>query len=211
MILYTYFRSSAAFRVRIALNLKGLQVEQRAINLLAGDNLLPAYRAVNPQGFVPYLLDGDVALSQSLAIIEYLDEIRPAPALLPLGAEPRAFVRAVANLIACDIHPVNNKRILDYLDTVLHVEKNARSEWYQHWIKEGFDVLEKLLASRPPSTFVHGESPTVADICLVPQVFNAQRFKVPLEPYPVISRIFAECMKHDAFDAAQPSRQPDAL
>ncbi|MDX2220063.1 MAG: maleylacetoacetate isomerase [Burkholderiales bacterium] len=211
MILYTYFRSSAAFRVRIALNLKGLDAELRAINLLAKENRLPDYRDVNPQGFVPYLIDGERRLSQSLAIIEYLEETRPDPALLPGDPADRAFVRGVANLIACDIHPLNNLRVLDYLDTVLHVEKDARSAWYQHWIREGFNVLEQMLASRHPSTFCHGGTPTLADICLVPQVFNAQRFKVDLAPCPTIMRIFDACMKLPAFDTAQPSRQPDAV
>lgn len=211
MILYTYFRSSAAFRVRIALNLKGLGAEMRAINLLSKEHRLPDYRDVNPQGFVPYLIDGERRLSQSLAIIEYLDETRPEPALLPSDPADRAFVRGVANLIACDIHPLNNLRVLDYLDTVLHVEKDARSAWYQHWIKEGFNVLEQMLATRPRSTYCHGESPTLADICLVPQVFNAQRFKVDVTPYPTIMRVFDACMQLPAFDAAQPSRQPDAV
>lgn len=210
MILYTYFRSSAAFRVRIALNLKGLSAEMRSINLLSKENRQAEYRAVNPQGFVPYLLDGDLRLSQSLAIIEYLDETRPEPALLPAAPADRAFVRGIANLIACDIHPLNNTRVLDYLDTVLNVEKDARSAWYRHWIQEGFSVLEKLLAARPASTFCHGETPTLADICLVPQVFNAQRFKVDLAPYPGIMKVFDTCMKLPAFDNAQPLKQPDA-
>jgi len=210
MILYTYFRSSAAFRVRIALNLKGLEAEMRSINLLSKENRQAEYRAVNPQGFVPYLLEGDLRLSQSLAIIEYLDETRPEPPLLPTAPADRAFVRGIANLIACDIHPLNNTRVLDYLDTVLNVEKDARSAWYRHWIQEGFAVLEKLLAARPAATFCHGETPTLADICLVPQVFNAQRFKVDLAPYPGIMKVFDACMKLPAFDNAQPSKQPDA-
>lgn len=210
MILYTYFRSSAAFRVRIALNLKGLHAEMRAINLLSKQHRQEDYRAVNPQGFVPYLIDGDQRLTQSLAIIEYLEETRPEPALLPGDPADRAFVRGVANLIACDIHPLNNLRVLDYLDTVLKVEKDARSAWYQHWIKEGFGVLEQLLAARPAARFCHGDTPTLADICLVPQVFNAQRFKVDVTPYPTIMRVFDACMQLPAFDAAQPARQADA-
>ncbi|MBL8518266.1 MAG: maleylacetoacetate isomerase [Betaproteobacteria bacterium] len=210
MILYTYFRSSAAFRVRIALNLKGLTAEMRPINLLTKENRLAEYRTVNPQGFVPYLIDGELRLAQSLAIIEYLDETRPNPPLLPATPAERAFVRGVATLIACDIHPLNNTRVLDYLDSVLHVEKDQRSLWYQHWINEGFTVLEQLLAARPASTFCTGEAPSLADICLVPQVFNAQRFKVDVAPYRRIMAIFEACMKVPAFDAAQPSRQPDA-
>jgi maleylpyruvate isomerase len=211
MILYTYFRSSAAFRVRIALNLKGLAAEMRPVNLLAKENRLAEYRAVNPQGFVPYLVDGDLRLAQSLAIIEYLDETHPAPPFLPATPAERAFVRGVASLIACDIHPLNNTRVLDYLDTVLSVEKDLRSAWYHHWIKEGFAVLEQLLAARPAATFCAGETATLADICLVPQVFNAQRFKVDLAPYPRIMSTFDACMKLPAFDSAQPMKQPDAV
>ena len=210
MILYSYFRSSAAFRVRIALNLKGIDTEMRTINLLANENWRADYRAVNPQGFVPFLIDGEVRLSQSLAIIEYLEETRPTPALLPSTATDRAFVRGVANLIACDIHPLNNKRIMDYLEQPLGHDKTVRSEWYQHWIREGFNVLEKQLEAHDGDAFCLGTTPTVADICLVPQVFNAQRFKVDTSPYPRIMRIFEACMQLDAFAAAQPSRQIDA-
>lgn len=210
MILYTYFRSSAAFRVRIALNLKGIAAELRPINLLQNENWQSEYRAINPQGFVPFLIDGENRLAQSLAIIEYLDECHPVPPLLPANAAERAFVRGVANLIACDIHPLNNKRIMDYLEHTLAQDKGVRSEWYQHWIREGFATLEQWLASRQTAPFCHGDTPTLADICLVPQVFNAQRFKVELAPYPNIMRVFERCMTLPAFDAAQPSRQPDA-
>lgn len=211
MILYTYFRSSAAFRVRIALNLKGLKAEMRPVNLLQNENWQADYRAINPQGFVPFLIDGDVRLAQSLAIIEYLEETHPAPPLLPQGAAERAFVRGVANLIACDIHPLNNKRIMDYLEHTLAQDKTVRSNWYQHWIREGFATLEQWLASRPRQPYCHGDAPTLADICLVPQVFNAQRFKVDVAPYPQIMRIFDACMQLPAFEAAQPANQPDAV
>lgn len=210
MILYTYFRSSAAFRVRIALNLKSIQAELRPINLLQDENWTAGYRAINPQGFVPFLVDGDIRLSQSLAIIEYLEETHPTPALLPSGPADRAIVRGMANLIACDIHPLNNKRVMDYLEKTLGAEKPVRSAWYQHWIREGFASLEAALSSRPSTRFCHGESPTLADICLVPQVFNAQRFKVDLAPYPALMGVFERCMTLPAFEAAQPDRQPDA-
>jgi maleylpyruvate isomerase len=210
MILHTYFRSSAAFRVRIALNLKGLAADMRPVNLLTREHRQPEYRAINPQGFVPCLFDGDLGLSQSLAIIEYLDETHPSPPLLPETPAERAFVRGIATLIACDIHPLNNLRVLDYLETTFQADKDARSVWYQHWITEGFNVLEQLLAARPAATFCSGATPTLADICLVPQVFNAQRFKVDLAPYPRIMAVFDACMKLPAFDAAQPSKQPDA-
>ncbi len=211
MILYTYFRSSAAFRVRIALKLKGIDAELRSINLLTNENWQAGYLGINPQGFVPFLIDGDVRLSQSMAIIEYLEETRPAPALLPHSATDRAFVRGIANLIACDIHPLNNKRIMDYLEHPLGQDKTVRSNWYQHWIREGFDVLENQLVARHGDTFCFGNTPTLADICLVPQVFNAQRFKVDTSRYPRIMQIFDSCMQLDAFVAAQPSRQPDSV
>lgn len=210
MILYSYFRSSAAFRVRIALHLKGIDAELRAINLLANENWQADYRAINPQGFVPFLIDGEVRLSQSLAIIEYLEETRPTPALLPEAAPDRAFVRGIANLIACDIHPLNNKRIMDYLEQTLDQDKTVRNNWYHHWIREGFDVLENQLAAREGDTYCFGHTPTLADICLVPQVFNAQRFKVDTTPCRRIMKIFDACMQLDAFVAAQPSRQPDS-
>ena len=211
MILYDYFRSSAAYRVRIALNLKNVSAEQRSVHLGRRDNRLPQYKAVNPQGFVPYLIDGSFELSQSLAIIEYLDELYPDPPLLPKQPADRARVRAIAQLIACDIHPVNNTRILHYLETELGVDEAGRKTWYRHWIAEGFEALEKLLAaSGVAGPFCWGDTPTLADICLVPQVANARRFKCDLAAFPRIVAAEANCMKLAAFDQAQPARQPDA-
>lgn len=212
MILYTYFRSSAAFRVRIALNLKNLSAEQRAIHLLNKENRGADYKAINPQGFVPYFVNGDVKLSQSLAIIEYLNECYPDPPLLPADAFERAQTRAIAQLIACDIHPLNNTRVLGYLGEDLGIDEERRKAWYRHWIAEGFEALERILAERSTrgGAYCMGDQPTLADICLVPQVFNAQRFKVDLTIYPHIARIHETCMKLPAFDAAQPSKQPDA-
>ncbi len=211
MILYDYFRSSAAFRVRIALNLKNLSAEQRSVHLGRRDNRLPAYKAVNPQGLVPYLVDGAVELPQSLAIIEYLDELYPHPPLLPEQPADRAHVRAIAQLIACDIHPVNNARILHYLETELGIDEERRKTWYRHWIGEGFEALEKLLAANSAGgPFCWGDAPTIADICLVPQVANARRFKCDLGAFPCIARIEEHCLTLAAFYLAQPARQPDA-
>ena len=210
MILYEYFRSSAAFRVRIALNLKGLQAERRYIHLANGEQRTPAYRAVNPQGLVPYLIDGDFALGQSLAIIEYLDETHPAPPLLPDNPRDRAFVRSLAQLIACDIHPLNNTRVLSYLTDELKLDEAARNRWYCHWIREGFLALEKILAQRATqSRFCFGETPTLADVCLIPQVANANRFKCALDAFPLITGIYRQAMVLPAFAAADPTRQPD--
>jgi maleylpyruvate isomerase len=209
MLLYDYFRSSAAFRVRIALNLKGLAAERRFIHLRRGDQRAPAYLEVNPQGLVPLLVVGDRRIAQSLAIIEYLEERHPLPPLLPEGAEDRAWVRSIALAIACDIHPIDNLRVLQYLARKLEIDEPRRDEWYRHWIREGFGPLERQLASRT-GLYCAGASPTLADACLVPQVFNAQRLDVDLAPYPRIRAIFDACMQNPAFDAAQPSRQPDA-
>jgi maleylacetoacetate isomerase len=208
MLLYDYFRSSAAFRVRIALNLKGIVPERRYIHLRKGDQRAPEYLALNPQGLVPMLVDGDARLTQSLAIIEYLDERHPQPALLPQEPAARAWVRSIALAIACDIHPIDNLRVLLYLKA-LGVEEPARDEWYRHWIRTGFGPLEAQLGAAA-GTYCLGETPTLADICLVPQVFNAQRLDVDLAPYPRIRAIHAACMRHPAFADAQPSRQPDA-
>ena len=210
MILYEYFRSSAAFRVRIALNLKGLQAERRYIHLANGEQRTADYRAVNPQALVPYLIDADVAVGQSLAIIEYLDEVHPQPPLLPGNAKDRAFVRSIAQLIACDIHPINNLRVLNYLTEEFRVDNAARDRWYCHWIREGFQALEKILAQRTTqSRFCFGESPTLADICLVPQVANAKRFKCALDAFPLIAGIYAHAMIQPAFAAADPAKQAD--
>jgi len=209
--LYTYFRSSAAFRVRIALNLKGLSYESRFVHLARGEHRRPEYSALNPQALVPALADDGGLLTQSLAIIEYVEEKYPSPALLPEDLLGRARVRSLALLVACEIHPLNNLRALQYLVNELGRSEQEKNNWYQHWIHDGMAKLEADLA-RGPGTgqFCHGDTPTLADCCLVPQVFNAQRFKCDLSHAPTALRVFDECMKLDAFQRAQPSRQPDA-
>jgi maleylpyruvate isomerase len=211
MILHDFFRSSAAYRVRIALNLKGLEAERRFVHLRKGEQRTPAYLEVNPQGLVPALvLDDGTALTQSLAIIEYLDEKHPAPPLLPRGAEDRAFVRAISFAIACDIHPLNNLRVLQYLGSACGVDEPKRDEWYRHWIDVGFAAIEPQLAGRASGRYALGDAPTLADICIVPQVANANRLKVPMDPYPRISAVNEACLAHPAFDRARPQVQPDA-
>jgi maleylpyruvate isomerase len=210
MILYDYFRSSAAYRLRIALNLKGLEAERRFIHLRKGEQRALEYRAVNPQGLVPTLVIDGKPFTQSLAIIEYLDETHPSPPLLPKDAADRAWVRSVALAIACDIHPINNLRILQYLSRELQIDEPRRDDWYRHWVKEGFDALEPQLAERATGAYCFGDSPTIADICLVPQVANANRVMLPLESYPRIRAINDACLKHPAFDRARPQAQPDA-
>lgn len=215
MKLYTYFRSSAAYRVRIALNLKGIDYDSIPVHLLqdGGQQLLPAYRAVNPSALVPALDDDGAILTQSLAMLEYLDETRPAVPLLPADALGRARVRALALAIACDAHPLTNLRVLKYLKNTLGLSDEAKQEWYRHWMAEGLAAVEALLAQGDPAgtgLFCHGDSPTMADCCLVPQVFNAQRFAIDLAPYPRVARIHAHCAGLPAFAAAHPSRQPDA-
>jgi maleylpyruvate isomerase len=208
MLLYDYFRSSAAFRVRIALNLKGLAPERRYIHLRKGEQRAPEYLEINSQGLVPTLVVGKESLTQSLAIIEYLEEEHPLPPLLPREATRRAWVRALALSIACDIHPINNLRVLKYLQA-MGIDEPRRDEWYRHWIREGFAALESQLRARP-GTYCCGEDVTLADVCLVPQVFNAQRLDVELAPYPRIRAVHEACMALAAFADAQPSRQPDA-
>jgi len=210
MKLYGYFRSSAAFRVRIALNLKKLDYENAAIHLRRNDQTKPDYRAVNPQGLVPTLDDGGRTLIQSLAIIEYLDEVYPDPPLLPSHPAERARVRALAEIVACDIHPINNLRVLRYLTHSLDHDETAIATWYNHWIDAGFQALERLLVGDPRTgTFCHGEAPGIADIALVPQVVNAERYRLALAPYPTIARIHQSCMALEAFATAHPDRQPD--
>jgi maleylpyruvate isomerase len=209
MILYDYFRSSAAYRLRIALNLKGLAPERRFVHLRKGEQRNPAYLGVNPQGLVPTLLDGDVTLTQSLAIIEYLDETHPSPALLPSNPVDRAWVRSIAQSIACDIHPIDNTRVMQYLEHTLGLDEAKRNEWYGHWIRLGFEAIEKRLAERS-AKFAFGDAPGLADICIVPQVANAARVKLPMDPYPRIRAINGACLVHPAFAAAHPSKQPDA-
>lgn len=207
MKLYGYFRSSAAFRVRIALNLKGVAYESVPINLLKGEQRADTYRAVNPQGRVPALDIGETVLIQSPAILEYLDEVYPEPPLLPVGAVHRARVRAVASIIGCDIHPLNNTSVLSYIKRQLGHEQAAIDEWYAHWIRSGFDAIEPLIE---PGPYAFGSRITLADVYLVPQVFNARRFNVPLDAYPKIAAVDAACAAHKAFQDAAPERQPDA-
>ncbi|XKE45593.1 maleylacetoacetate isomerase [Halomonas organivorans] len=210
--LYGYFRSSAAYRVRIVLNLKGLDYEQAPVNLVKGEQRDAAFRAQNPQGLVPMLVtDHGVRLTQSLAICEYLDERHPEPALLPADLEGRARVRALAQLVACEIHPLNNLRVLKHLTGELGLDEAAKLAWYRHWIHEGFTALEAMLNRETGSgDFCHGDSPTLADVCLVPQVYNAERFECHLEAYPRIRRIVANARGLDAFRHAAPEAQPDA-
>jgi maleylpyruvate isomerase len=210
MKLYTYFRSSAAFRARIALNLKGLDYEPAFVSLLNGDQRGSAFRALNPQGLVPALEDGGTVYAQSLAIIEYLDERYPDPPLLPRMPEERARVRALALGIACDIHPLNNLRVLQYLENDMGLSREQRSAWYRHWIAEGFTALEKMLSDSPRGAYCHGDTPGLADIVLVPQVFNAERYRCDLAPYPRMRSIHAACMALPAFQRAAPANQPDA-
>ncbi|OZI71149.1 maleylacetoacetate isomerase [Bordetella genomosp. 12] len=213
MQLYSYFRSSAAYRVRIALNLKGLPYDYQPVHLLkdGGQQLGADYLSLNPSALVPTLVDGDQAIGQSLAIIEYLDETHPQPALLPATPLARARVRAIALNIACDIHPLNNLRVLKYLKHDLKVEEEAKNAWYRHWVDTGLSALEAMLAQSPETgRFCHGDTPTLADVCLVPQVFNARRFGCDLSAMPTILRIEQACSALPAFQNAAPENQPDA-
>ena len=210
MKLFGFFRSSAAFRVRIALNLKGLAHENAFIHLRRGDQRGGGYLGVNPQGLVPALeIDGHT-LIQSMAIVEYLDETHPEPPFLPTDPAGRARVRALAAIVACDIHPINNLRVLRYLSRPLGHDQAAIEAWYNHWIASGFEALERLLSEDcRTGAFCDGDRPGLADIALVPQVVNSERYRLDLSPYPTISRIYATCMTLDAFAAAHPNNQPD--
>jgi len=211
MILHDYWRSSAAFRVRIALALKGIEPGRRYVHLHKGEQRLPGHLAKHPLGLVPVLEDGATALTQSLAILEYLEETRPKPPLLPAKPGERAWVRAVALAVACEIHPLNNLRVLHYLERELSLDGAARNRWYAHWVAEGLGAIERMLAARPgPGPFCLGATPTIADACLVPQVFNAWRFEVPMEPYPLVRAVVETCLALPAFDESRPERQPDA-
>lgn len=212
MKLYTYWRSTAAYRVRIALNLKGLEAEQVPVHLVrdGGEQHQADYSRLNPQELVPTLVDGRHTLTQSMAILEYLEETHPEPALLPREAAGRARVRALAQAVACDIHPLNNLRVLQYLEHQLGVDPDRRKRWYVHWIMQGFEAIETLLQDAATGRFCHGETPTLADLFLVPQVYNAKRFEVDLEVFPTIVRINDACLEDEAFAAAAPERQPDA-
>ena len=204
-VLFDYFRSSASYRVRIALNLKGVEYETAAVDLLHGRQKEAEYRARNPQGFVPMLeIDGH-RINQSVAIVEYLDATRPEPPLLPSNPADAAHVRALALIVACDIHPLNNLRVLKYMGGPLGQDEETRNGWYRHWVSEGLAALE---AQAAPSAgrFLFGDSPTLADVCLVPQLFNARRFEVALEAYPTLVRADAEANRLEAFAAAHPER-----
>jgi maleylacetoacetate isomerase/maleylpyruvate isomerase len=207
--LYTYFRSSAAFRVRIALNLKGLAYEPVFVHLAKGEHRKPQYASVNPQALVPTLvLDDGTRLNQSLAIMEYLEEKHPRPPLLPGDAVGRARVRSLSDLVACEIHPLNNLRVLQHLKRALGQSEDQVNAWYRHWIADGLAKFEAELTK--DTRYCFGDSPTMADCCLVPQIFNAKRYNCDLAAYPTTVRAFEQCMKLEAFDRAQPAKQPDA-
>jgi len=206
--LFTYFRSSAAFRVRIALNLKGVAHELVPVHLLRAEQNQAGFLRRNPQGLVPVLQHGDITISQSLAIIEYLDELFPDPPLLPPTAHGRAAARALAMAIACEIHPLNNLRVLEFLRSEMDMQEVDRLRWYRHWVETGLQAMEHTLAGQEPSPYCHGEQPGLADCCLVPQIFNAQRFQCNLGRLPRIMEIFERCMGLDAFQRAQPASQP---
>lgn len=213
LVLYSYWRSSAAYRVRIALNLKGLKYDYQTVHLLqaGGQQYTADYRQINPQQLVPSLRDGERTFTQSLAIMEYLDETRPEPPLLPADARGRAQVRAWAMLVACDVHPLGNLRVLQYLENDYGADAEMRAQWSRHWIAVGFRALEEELAANPVTRrFCYGSTPGMADACLVPQYYNALRWKLPLEPYPTLRRIYAACNELDAFKRAAPEVQPDA-
>jgi maleylpyruvate isomerase len=211
MKLYNYFRSSAAYRTRIALNLKGIRPENVFVHLLKNEQRTAEYLKVNPQGLVPTLVDGDEVITQSLAIIEYLDETHPEPPLLPGTAADRARIRSLALTIACDIHPIDNLRVLRYLTGVLGVSEDDKNKWYEHWVREGLNALETQLAGHPRTgRFCHGDTPTLADICLVPQLANARRVNMDIDEFPTIARIEVACQALPAFADAAPMNQPDA-
>lgn len=213
--LYSYWRSSAAYRLRIALNLKLLDFEQKPVDLVANEQKAEDYLKLNPAGLVPALVVGDqgpeqIVLGQSLAMIEYLEEVHPEPPLLPVDPLERARVRQIALIVACEMHPLNNIAILRYLKKPLGVDDEAKQAWYEHWITRGFDAIERILNDGQAGNFCHGDQPTYADIFLTPQVYNARRFSCDLEPYPQIRRIEANCLEHPAFANAIPEKQPDA-
>ena len=211
MKLWTYFRSSASYRARIALALKGLPYEHAPVHLVRGEQLTPEFRAISPQGVVPALEDAGQVITQSMAIIEYLEETHPDPPLLPRDPAGRARVRAIALTIACDTHPLNNLRVLKYLTGTLGVSDVDKGAWYQHWTAAGLSAVERLVAGDPRTgRFCHGDAPTIANVCLVPQLFNARRFGCPVDAYPTLVRIEAACQALPAFRDAAPANQPDA-
>ena len=210
--LYTYWRSSAAYRVRIALAIKGLEAEQTLVHLVkdGGEQHGQAYRSVNPSGLVPTLLHGHNVISNSLAIIEYLDEVYPEPSLLPGSAADRARIRQIAQAIACDIHPLNNLRVMQFLKAEMGQDDSDVQRWYAHWVREGFRSAEAFAANAPESHFVYGDEPTLADAFLVPQMYNARRFNVPVDDFPNLVRIVDNCNELPAFQDALPEAQSDA-
>jgi maleylacetoacetate isomerase/maleylpyruvate isomerase len=210
MKLHNYFRSSASFRVRIALELKGLPYEYLPVHLVKGEHKQPGYAAVSPSGLVPTLeTDAGERLGQSMAIIEYLDETHPQPPLLPRDPLGRARVRALSQLIACEIHPINNLRVLKYLVRELKVSEDAKNAWYRHWVRDGLEAFERELALLPRGTYAYGDTPTLVDCCLVPQIFNGKRFDVDFSGLDRTMAAFDACMQHPAFQKAQPSNCPD--
>ena len=209
MKLYNYFRSSASFRVRIALNLKGLSYDYIPVHLVRGEHKQAPYTNLSADGLVPMLETDGHHLAQSMAIMEYLDETHPVPPLMPADALGRARVRALAQSIACEIHPLNNLRVLKYLVRELKVDEEAKNTWYRHWVREGLISFERQLAQEPDAVFCHGHAPGLADCCLVPQIFNGQRFDVNFDGLPRTMRAFDACMKLPAFQQAQPSACPD--
>jgi maleylpyruvate isomerase len=214
MKLYNYFRSSASYRVRIALNLKGLAYDYVPVHIARGDHLQPPFSALSPDLLVPLLEEdtssGGARFTQSLAIIEYLDELHPVPALLPHDPAGRARVRALAQVIACETHPLNNLRVLKYLARELKLDEAARNAWYRHWVREGLQSFERQLAQLPGGIYCYGNTPTLADCCLVPQIFNARRFECDLGGLPRTMAAYEAAMQLDAFQRAQPGRCPDA-
>ena len=210
MELFNYFRSSASYRVRIALALKGLEYTYRPVHLTKNEQFSESYSAVSASRLVPLLKDGDALLTQSMAICEYLDETHPEPAILPRDALGRARVRALAQDIACEIHPLNNLRVLRYLVHEMKVSEDDKNRWYRHWVETGLESVERQLADARTGRFCHGDAPTLADVALVPQIFNAQRFECRLDHVPTVMRVFEACMALPAFDATQPSKCPDA-
>jgi maleylacetoacetate isomerase len=209
MELFNYFRSSASYRVRIALALKGLEYEYRSVHLQKNEQLAESYAAVSASRLVPLLRDGDHTLTQSIAIIEYLEETHPTPPLLPAAPAERARVRALSFDIACEIHPLNNLRVLRYLVGPMKLSEDDKNRWYRHWVETGLEVVERQLAAQP-AAFCHGDAPTMADCVLVPQIFNAQRFDCRLDHVPSVMRVFEACMKLDAFEKTRPEACPDA-
>lgn len=209
MQLYNYFRSSASYRVRIALALKGLDCELLPVHLLRNEQLAESFAAIAPAKLVPLLVDGDKLLTQSMAIIEYLDETHPEPSLLPGDAAARARIRALAQDIACEIHPLDNLRVLRYLVRELKVSEDDKNRWYRHWVETGLEAVEKQLAAKATGRFCHGDTPTLADCVLVPQVVNAKRMDCSLDHVPTVMRVFDECMKLEAFSATHPSAYPE--